>query len=329
MNNYSDVAVFVRVVESNSFVNAAQALTVSPSAISKAVSRLEERLGARLLVRSTRSLRLTDLGLEYFERCREAFGQLDRADSGVIDAKSVPSGRLCIEVPTALGRNVVVPALGRFLELHPGIQLQVSLSDRPTDLLQGGIDAAIRVGPLPNSDLIARRVGKLQEVTCATADFLSRHGTPHTPADLSPRQCIALVNIESRQIGPWSFSHCGLQHVVVPAGPLILGDMDSAVSAALDGIGFVRALDIAVDAALAGGRLRRVMADWDENAALPVFVAYPNHRQPCVKIKAFIEWVTTLLPQKQVLACSPARISPTNERLSAAFAGACKTPSLA
>jgi len=294
MNTFTDVAMFIRVAESNSFVDASESLSVSASATSKAVKRLEERLGARLLNRSTRSVSLTDLGLEYFERCREALGQLERAESAVTGSRGVAAGLLRIEVPVTLGRNVLVPALPRFMNQHPQIRLHVSMSDRSTDLVRAGFDAAIRIGALPDSSLVARRVGQLVAITCASPDFLARHGVPLTPADIRPEDCIALSKVWNGQMRNWILRRHEIEHVLIPSGRLMFSDVESAVTAAIGGAGFVRALSVGLEAQVAAGLLQPVLQDWNEGASWPVYVVYPSHRQPTAKIRALIDFAMSL-----------------------------------
>lgn len=223
MNNFSDIVAFVRVVEAHSFVAAAQTLGMSPSAISKAVSRLEERLGARLLNRTTRSLSLTDLGTGFYDRCREALGQLDQAENEVSESRGVPRGKLRVDVPISLGRKLIVPALPRFIEQNPELTVQMSMNDRVIDLVQEGIDAALRVGTLSDSSLIARRVGNLRGVTCASPEFIERMGgPPKTPEDLQPEHCIAMFRIGSNQTREWLFRREGVESSVTPLAPLSL-----------------------------------------------------------------------------------------------------------
>jgi LysR family transcriptional regulator, regulator for bpeEF and oprC len=297
LNNFSDVVAFVRVVEAHSFVAAAQTLGMSPSAISKAVSRLEERLGARLLNRTTRSLSLTDLGTNYYERCRDALGQLDQAESEVSDSRGIPRGRLRVDVPVSLGRRLIVPALPRFIAQNPELTLQMSMNDRVLDLVQEGIDAALRVGTLSDSSLIARRVGGFRGVTCASPEFIERVGLPLTPQDLKPEHCIAMFKLGTNETREWLYRKGGLEYKVTPGAPLSFSDPESAVTAAISGAGFVRSLDFVVEAQIASGLLQPVLEDWNEGASWPVSVVYPQHRQPTAKIRAFIDFVSGLLPQ--------------------------------
>jgi LysR family transcriptional regulator for bpeEF and oprC len=297
LNNFSEIVAFVRVVEAHSFVAAAESLGMSSSAISKAVSRLEDRLGARLLNRTTRSLSLTDLGTNFYERCREALAQLEGAENEVHEARGVARGRLRVDVPMALGRRLIVPALPRFAAQNPELSIQLSMNDRIIDLVQEGIDAALRVGPLGDSSLIARRVGLLRGVTCASPEFIERVGVPKTPADLRPEDCIAMFKVGTNEIREWLFRKDGVEHVITPAAVLSFSDPEAAVTAAISGAGFVRSLDITVEAQIAAGLLQPVLEDWNEGVSSAVSVVYPQHRQPTAKIKAFIEFVAGLFPQ--------------------------------
>jgi LysR family transcriptional regulator for bpeEF and oprC len=298
LNNYSDIVVFVRVVEAHSFVAAAQTLGMSPSAISKAVSRLEERLGARLLNRTTRSLSLTDQGSTFYERSREALAQLDQAESEIAESRGVARGKLRVDVPVSLGRKIIVPALPRFIQQHPELIVQMSMNDRVLDLVQEGIDAALRVGNLSDSSLIARRVGQLRGFTCASPEFIDRiGGLPATPLDLKPEHCIAMFRLGTNQTREWLFRKNGVEHTIQPSAPLSFSDPESAVAAAVSGAGFVRALDFTVDAQIASGLLQPVLEDWNEGAWWPVSVVYPQHRQPTAKIRAFIDFCAGLFPE--------------------------------
>ena len=297
MNNFSDIVAFVRVVEAHSFVAAAQTLGMSPSAISKAVSRLEDRLGARLLNRTTRSLSLTDLGSGFYDRCREALGQLDQAESEVSESRGVPRGKLRVDAPISLGRRLIVPALPRFIQQNPELTVQMSMNDRVLDLVQEGIDCALRVGSLSDSSLIARRVGNLRGVVCASPEFIARVGEPKTPQDLKPEHCIAMFRLGTNTTREWLFRKDGEDHTLIPSAALSFSDPESAVVAAVSGAGFVRTLSFTVEKQIASGLLQPVLEDWNEGAWWPVSVVYPQHRQPTAKIKAFIEFVSGLFPQ--------------------------------
>lgn len=297
MNNFSDIVAFVRVSEAHSFVAAAQTLGMSPSAISKAITRLEERLGARLLNRTTRSLSLTDVGQNFYESCRVALGQLDQAESEVSESRGTARGILRVDVPISLGRRILVPALPRFIAQHPELTVHMTMNDRVVDLVQDGIDAAMRVGNLSDSSLIARRVAQLRGVTCASPEFIERYGEPKDPTQLQPEHCITMFKLGNHQVRDWVFRKGNVEHKIIPAARLAFSDPESAVAAAVSGAGFVRALDFTVEAQVASGLLTPVLTDWNDGAWWPVSVVYPQHRQPTAKIKAFIEFASGLFPQ--------------------------------
>ncbi|MET0657223.1 MAG: LysR family transcriptional regulator [Steroidobacteraceae bacterium] len=296
MNNYGDIVAFIRVVEAKSFVAAADTLGMSQSAMSKAVTRLEERLGARLLNRTTRSLSLTDHGRAFYERCRDAFNRLDEAESELAEARGAARGRLRLDVPLSLGRLVLVPALPRFLEQYPEISLQLSMTDQTPDIVAAGFDAAIRIGNLSDSTLVARRVANLRGVTCASPEFLADVGVPPTPMDLDPTHCIGLFKVGTGQFREWIFRKQGQQHVITPAHRLSFSDPESASSAAVSGAGFIRVLRFSVEVHIGAGLLRPVLEDWNEGAYWPVSVVYPRDRQPAARLKAFIDFLAGLFP---------------------------------
>ncbi len=287
----------MRVAEAHSFVAAAQTLGMSPSAISKAITRLEERLGARLLNRTTRSLSLTDVGQNFYESCRVALGQLDQAENEVSESRGTARGVLRVDVPISLGRRILVPALPRFIAQHPELSVHMTMNDRVVDLVQEGMDAAMRVGNLSDSSLIARRVAQLHGLTCASPEFIERYGAPKEPTDLQPEHCITMFKLGNHQVRDWLFRKGAVEHKITPGGRLSFSDPESAVAAAVSGAGFVRALDFTVEAQIASGLLKPVLSDWNEGAYWPVSVVYPQHRQPTAKIKAFIEFALGLFPQ--------------------------------
>lgn len=297
MNNFSDIVAFARVAEAHSFVAAAQTLGMSPSAISKAITRLEERLGARLLNRTTRSLSLTDVGQNFYESCRAALGQLEQAESEVSESRGTARGILRVDVPISLGRRILVPALPRLIAQHPELSVHMTMNDRVVDLVHEGMDAGMRVGNLSDSSLIARRVAQLRGVTCASPEFIERYGAPTVPTDLRPEHCIVMFKLGNHQVREWLFRKGSVEHKIIPGGRLSFSDPESAVAAAVSGAGFVRALDFTVEAQIASGLLKPVLTDWNEGAYWPISVVYPQHRQPTAKIKAFIEFALGLFPQ--------------------------------
>jgi LysR family transcriptional regulator for bpeEF and oprC len=296
LNNYGDIVAFLRVVEARSFVAAAESMGMSQSAMSKAVTRLEERLGTRLLNRTTRSLSLTEYGQSFYQRCRDAFNLLDEAESELAEAKGRPRGHLRIGVPISLGRQLLVPALPRFLEQYPDLSVHLSMTDQVVDVVAEGLDAALRVGSLSDSSLIARKVASLRGVTVASPEYIAKVGEPRTPIELDPAHCIGLFKTGQGQLREWIFRKDGAEHIITPAGRLCFSDPDSGIAAAAGGAGFVRVLRFAAEAQIAAGLLQPVLEDWNEGAWWPVSVIYPRNRQPTAKLKVFIEFVAGLFP---------------------------------
>jgi LysR family transcriptional regulator for bpeEF and oprC len=239
---------------------------------------------------------LTDHGRAFYERCRAAFNQLDQAESELAEARGAARGRLRLEVPLSLGRLILVPALPRFLAQYPEISLQLSMTDQTPDLIATGFDAAIQVGRLSDSSLVARRVGALHGVTCASPEFIAKVGVPQTPTDLDPEHCIGLFKAGTGQIRDWIFRKGDEQHVITPQGRLSLSDIESGSTAAVGGAGFLRILRFSVETHLGAGLLKPVLEDWNEGALWPVSVVYPRDRQPAAKLKAFIDFFAELFP---------------------------------
>ena len=217
------------------------------------------------------------------------------------EARGVPRGKLRVDLPVSLGRLLIVPALPRFIAQHPEVTVQMSMNDRVIDLVQDGIDVALRVGELSDSSLIARRVGSFRVITCASPEFIERMGEPRTPEDLKPEHCIAMFRLGTNQVRDWMYSKNGVEHSLLPRAALSFSDPQSAVTAAVSGAGFVHTLDFTVEAQIASGLLRPVLSEWNAESFRPVSVVYPQHRQPTAKVKAFIDFVAGLFPQAAVL----------------------------
>jgi len=184
------------------------------------------------------------------------------------------------------------------------------MNDRVVDLVQEGIDMALRVGELSDSSLIARRVGSFRVVTCASPEFIQRVGVPLTPEDLKPENCIAMFRLGTNQVREWTYRKNGVEHTLLPRASLSFSDPQSAVTAAISGAGFVHSLDFTVEAQIASDLLQPVLQDWNAESYRPVSVVYPQHRQPTAKVKAFIDFVAGLFPQAAAVS-APAQSSTT------------------
>lgn len=289
MNDFSAISTFVHVVDAKSFTGAAAQLGMTPSGVSRAVSRLEAQLGTRLLFRSTRSLRLTDEGALFHTRCKEILADLTEATEALNHANRKPIGNLHVGMSLSIGRAALIPRLTEFEKRYPDIRLKLSMSDTPTDLSNEGLDCAIRIGQLEDSSLIARKIGYLHNVVVASPDYLRRHGAPKSIEDLKDHRCINYVypNGRPRQ---WQFdTPAGSTEVDIDAHMLI-NDGESVLQAVAAGLGITQAPCLAATCMLEKRMLELVMTDIS-SAGKPVWIVQPQKKYPSARVQAFIGWV--------------------------------------
>ncbi len=280
---------FVRAVEHNGFSGAARDLGVTPSSVSKLVARLERRLDVRLLQRSTRRLALTSEGEVYFERVRRIVRDIADAESEVMRFGVRPRGRVRANVGTAFATYALLPALPEFLARYPEIGVDLHVTDRIVDLAEGGADLAIRVGPLPDSNLAARRIGNLERVISAAPAYLATHGTPRTPDDLLRHNCLTLPSVPGQV--EWPFGGPDGTRSVAVKGSVTVNNAETLFELALLGVGLIRLSDIIVGAAIRSGRLVPVLTDVHQPEPLPLHAVYlpVRHRPP--KVGALIDFL--------------------------------------
>jgi DNA-binding transcriptional LysR family regulator len=280
---------FVRAVECNGFTPAARDLGVTPSAVSKLVTRLERRLGVRLLQRSTRRLALTAEGELYFERVQRIVGEIADAESDVMRYGAQPRGRVRMSVGTAFATYALVPALPEFMERYPEITLDLVVTDYAVDLVEAGIDLAIRVGPLGEVNLAARRIGELERVICASPSYLERRGVPRKPEDLAAHNCLTLTGIPGQ--AEWPFRGPGGVRSVAVRGNITVNNAETMYELALLGLGVIRLSDIIVGSAIRAGRLVPVLVDAHRPEPLPLHAVYtPTRRRP-PRLEAVIQFL--------------------------------------
>jgi LysR family transcriptional regulator for bpeEF and oprC len=289
MDQLNAIRVFARVAELGSFARAADALGMSRPMVTTRIAQLEARLGARLLHRTTRRVGLTDDGRAYYERCLRILADLDEAEEALGRRRTRPSGRLRVQLPVALGRLFVIPALPRLLERHPGLELEVRLANRVVDLVEEGVDCAIRLGQPPEQTLVARRIASTRLATCASPDYLRRRGVPRNPDDLARHDCIAFLDLATGRPADWLFARAGASVARAPGGRLAFNSMEAAVEAAAAGLGVAQVLSSLAQDAVVTGRLRPLLVDWAAEGP-PLYVAYPHHRHLSAKIRAFVDF---------------------------------------
>jgi DNA-binding transcriptional LysR family regulator len=284
--------VLVAVVEAGSFVGAASRLGASPPAVTRAVVSLEERLGIRLLIRTTRALRLTDAGARFVEHARRLLGDIDDAERDAQGEAGEPSGHLTLTASLTFGRMVLAPVVTAFMAAHPKVTASVRLHDRVVDLLDEGIDVAVRIAELPDSSLIARRVGHVRRQLVASPDYLTRHGAPESPAQLKAHAVIAFTGLMPGH--EWRYVADGRTRTIAIKPRLEINDALAALAAAEAGEGITPALSYMTGNALAAGRLVSVLEDWAP-VPVPVHLVHQQGRLVPPKIRTFMDFAAPRL----------------------------------
>ncbi len=286
----SAVEAFVLAAEAKSFTEAARKLGITASGVSRAVTRLESQVGVMLLHRTTRTVGLTAEGTIFFERCRQILADLKEAEGILAKTTMTPSGRLRITMSVAFGRAMIIPALGRLSRRYPELFVETNLSDATVDIVNEGFDAAIRIGDLTPSGLIARRIGETRWVACASPDYLIRKGTPTTPDDLRQHECIAYLLEKSGRYLDWQFSRADRQWLIRSGNlaRLSVDHCDALVDLALAGAGIVYIHDYVVEKYFESGQLVPLLEGFD-TPRREIHVVYPPLRQLSPKVRAFID----------------------------------------
>jgi DNA-binding transcriptional LysR family regulator len=288
MDTASDLRVFVRVMERGSFSSAAKDLGLTPSAVSKLVSRLEDRLGVRLLERSTRRLALTPEGETFLARARRIVADIDEAEAEVMQARGAPRGRLRINSGTAFGLHQLAPALADFLARYPEIDVDLSITDRYVDMIEEQADIAVRSGHIPEGPFIQRKIADLQRVICAAPSYLKRRGTPRVAADLKDHDCIVVAGPGLKR---WPFNVRGGVDVVEVRPRVSTDDAEAALRLAIEGAGIVRLSDVIVGSPLRDGQLVALLTDTHHIEPFPLAAIYPAGRQRLPRVAVFIEFL--------------------------------------
>lgn len=278
--------VFVSVADLRGFAPAARRLGVSPSAVTRMIAALEDHLGTRLLQRTTRSVTLTDAGTRYLERARRILGDVAEAEGAAQAERTVPTGRLVVTAPNVFGRLHVAPLMSSFLEKHPAITGDLTLSDRMVNLVEDGVDLAVRIGTLDDSSYVARPVGQVRRVVVASPKYLARHKRPRTPADVVRHSVIQFTALGAAP--EWRLMD-NEAPVRVPLTPrYVTNSADAAVDHAERGGGLAMVLSYQAADAVKAGRLELVLEDY-QPAPIPIQIVYPTTRLLSAKVRAFVE----------------------------------------
>ena len=296
MDNTSEMGVFVRVVEAGNFSAAARELRLTPSAVSKLIGRLEERLGARLLNRTTRRVSLTEEGRTFYQRCTPILAAIDEAERAVTELHGVPRGLLKVNASTAFGQYHIEPLIPDFLARYPDLRIQLTLSESLVNLVEEEVDVAIRIiAQLPDSSLIARKLGSARRMVVASPAYLERHGVPRTPGDLKDHNCLRLST--ATHFNQWEFKGPDGPRRIEVGGNFEVNNATGLHNAALVGLGLIRAADFVVAADVQSGRLVPVLADYETHIETNIYAVYPHNRHLSPKVRAFVDMlVDAFLP---------------------------------
>lgn len=295
MDKLHAMTTFVRVVEAQSFSKAAQTLSMPRSSVTTTVKNLEQHLGTALLRRSTRTLSLTAAGERYYASCRAILAEIAQAEGAVATDATLPRGRVRADMPGVIGRAVVLPRLREFEQCFPDIELVLGLSDRPADLIYDGIDCVIRTGELADSSLIARRLGVLNWLTCASPRYLKEHGEPATVSALRTHRVINYVTNATGRPMDWRFTVDGEDLAMTMESRFAVNETEAYVQCALEGLGLIQMSEFVAAPYIETGRLKEVLSGM-RRAPVPVSIVYPEARQATAAVRAFVGWIAEIFP---------------------------------
>ncbi len=288
MDRLTSMSIFVRVVELNSFAAAAQEAEMSATMVAKHIRALEARLGSRLLNRTTRRQSLTEVGQLFYDRCKLLLAEVDAVESSVSALRGTPRGTLRITAPVSFGTRQLAPALAEFTQLYPDVNIDLALSDRVIDLVDEGFEAAIRIGRLVDSQLIARPLHPYRSLLCASPDYLQRRGKPKTPQDLSMHDCLDFTFAGSRS--RWRLVRYGKEHIVNFTPKLRANNGEALRQAALAGLGILMQPEVLLADDIKTKRLVTLLPAWS-SPARPMHLVYLRDRQATPKLQCFVEFI--------------------------------------
>lgn len=312
MDRFAAMTVFVRIADTGSFTRAAASLGVSRATVSASLQQLEDRLGVRLLHRTTRRVSLTSEGQRFHERARQVLAKLDEAEQVVRGAQPRVTGRLSIDAPTRIARRVIVPALPDLLARHPGLEIRLGASDRAIDLVEKGVDAVVRVGRLADSSHVARPLGRLAQVNCASPSYLARHGQPTSLDELDHHLVVAYAP-SFAGAGSWDYVVGDEERSRAMRSVIAVDNAETYIAACLAGLGLIQVPAYDVRHHLESGALVSVLPAYVA-AALPISLVYPSRKQVPPRLQAFAAWLAELFERHGMLEPDAAAVRPPRRR---------------
>ncbi|MGH8807266.1 MAG: LysR family transcriptional regulator [Noviherbaspirillum sp.] len=295
MDKLRGIQTFIEIAERGSLTAAANALDTSLPTVVRKLAELEASLGVRLFNRTTRRIHLTDEGQRYLAICKATLGQLEEAEAALFDAKAQPSGRLVVTAPVLFGRLHVAPLLTQFMREYPEMTVELLLLDRSIDLIEEGVDVAVRIGHLADSTLHAVPAGVVQRVVCASPAYLKRHGTPKHPKELQQHPIVGFIG--RGVLSEWRFRDNGRDLAVRIAPRLSTNSVDAALDACREGLGIGAFLSYQAQAPVKAGELRPILRKF-ETDALPITMLYPHAKLMSARVRAFIDYAAPCLRDK-------------------------------
>jgi len=290
MDKPGEMAAFVRVVEEGGFSAAGRTLGLTPSAVSKLIGRLEERLGARLLHRTTRRISLTHEGVAYYQRSVRILREIEEAEDAITQLHVAPRGTLRVNAAVAFATYQIVPLMPEFLERYPEVHLELTVTDRVVDLIEEGVDVAIRTGALIDSSLISRQLAEDHRLICGAPAYLDRHGMPQTPDDLADHNCLAWIGNQGG-LNDWPFDGPDGPYTVTVSGNAEVNSGETLHEMALAGLGLARMAEFRVGADIAAGRLVPLLLHHHRAEPLPIHLVYPHRRHLLPKVRTFVDFL--------------------------------------
>jgi DNA-binding transcriptional LysR family regulator len=289
MDRFTGLEVFAKVVEGASFAAAGRHLGISPAMVTKHVQTLEERLGVRLLNRTTHRVSATEVGKSYYEYCLRILAELEEADGTARDLQTAPRGLLKVTAPVSFGTRQLAPGIAEYLVSYPDVSIDLSLENSYVDLLEKRFDLAIRLGHLPSSSLIARKLGEVETILCASPGYLQKHDTPQAPHDLDEHNCLIYTSAVPQTI--WTFvDQSGKQADIRVSGRFLTNGTDAICTLALKDAGVALVPDFLVADDLTAGRLLRLLPEYATQAT-PIYAVYPHSRYLSAKARTFIDFL--------------------------------------
>lgn len=296
MDRLESLRVFCRVVELNSFSRAADQLQMSNASITNHIAGLESHFGVRLLNRTTRKMSVTDDGRSCYERAQRLIGEMTELEDVLQGARLTPKGILRVDIPTAVGRIYIAPALSRFVAKYPELSVQVHVTDRAIDIIEERADVAIWMGELKDSNMVARLLYQSRSICCASPAFLAQHGRPTRPEELAQFPCLGFIHPNSGQIVPWEFTKGEETCSFIPQTKIAINHAESLIHAASTGAGIIQLLSSSLNPPIAEGLLVPILEDWD-SAGPPISIVYPQNRHLSPKVRVFVDFVSEIFAE--------------------------------